>query len=154
MGHAQRDVVEDLRSSYSQGIQEFTCETVGDHSVKQHHLINNAPLSREPQTSPLCHSPASKRCGPPSDPCVLPKALRIVEAVKDVSHPAIVLMAYGRIDEAGAGFVPARRIEAAGTSASLRVGALGCTDDGVDQWTWSTCVARSLDVEFVHPRRF
>jgi len=30
---------------------------------------------------------ASRRYQPPSDPCTLPKALLIVEAVKDVSHP-------------------------------------------------------------------
>ena len=30
---------------------------------------------------------ASRRDEPPSDPCVLPKALMIVEAAKDVSHP-------------------------------------------------------------------
>ena len=29
----------------------------------------------------------SRRYEPPSDPCVLPKALMIVEAAKDVSHP-------------------------------------------------------------------
>ena len=29
----------------------------------------------------------SRRDEPPSDPCVLPKALTIVEAAKDVSHP-------------------------------------------------------------------
>jgi hypothetical protein len=30
---------------------------------------------------------ASRRYEPPSDPCILPKALLIVQAAKEVSHP-------------------------------------------------------------------
>jgi hypothetical protein len=30
---------------------------------------------------------ANKRYEPPPDPCILPKALLIVEAAKEVSHP-------------------------------------------------------------------
>jgi hypothetical protein len=37
-------------------------------------------LEAHPRLASKCHEP-------PSDPCVLPKALMIVEAAKDVSHP-------------------------------------------------------------------
>jgi len=38
------------------------------------------PIEAKPQL-------ASRHCEPPSDSCILPKTLRVIQAAKDVSHP-------------------------------------------------------------------